>query len=108
MKPFTKTLYGRNHRYPAPEHTRVPKSSNDRDGTRSAKRQENEKIICNSIESNTNKKILDVFHQEADDGIPSHWCVQYFKTDGAGFVECKYFDTWTEANEYAMKYGYND
>ena len=54
----------------------------------------------------SNKTILDIFHQSADCGIPSHWCVQY-KTDSGG-VDYEYFVSWTDANEYAMKYGYND
>ena len=64
--------------------------------------------------TNTNKRdnmgdkiILDIFHQGSDCGIPAHWCVQY-KTEGNPFVDYEYFATHTEANEYAMKYGYND
>ena len=51
--------------------------------------------------------VLDIFHQGAHCGIPAQWCVQYMKV-GATFVEYEYFKTWTEANEFAMKYGYND
>lgn len=55
----------------------------------------------------SDKTILDIFHQSADSGIPPHWCVQY-KTDDSVFAQYEYFATYTEANEYAMKYGYND
>ena len=39
MRAYAKNLHGRNHRYSQPESTRVPKSSDDRKGTRSAVRQ---------------------------------------------------------------------
>jgi hypothetical protein len=52
-------------------------------------------------------KILDIFYQSADAGIPSHWCVQ-LQRDGKSTVDYEYFGTWADANEYAMKYGYND
>ena len=54
----------------------------------------------------SNITILDIFHQGADCGIPSHWCVQY-KTDSGG-VDYECFISWADANEYAMKFGYND
>ena len=34
MKPYCKDLYGRNHRYKTCESKRVPKSSDDRKGTK--------------------------------------------------------------------------
>lgn len=51
--------------------------------------------------------VLDIFHQGTHCGIPAHWCVQYMKL-GATFVDYEYFETYTEANEFAMKHGYND
>ena len=54
-----------------------------------------------------NKIILDIFHQSSDCGIPAHWCVQY-KTKDNSFAKYEHFNTYTEASEYAMKYGYND
>jgi len=51
--------------------------------------------------------ILDIFHQAAQEGIPSHWCVQY-KTEKSGFPQYEYFETRTEASEFAMKHGYED
>ena len=39
MRAYAKNLHGRNHRYSAPESTRIPKSSDDRKGTRSGVRQ---------------------------------------------------------------------
>lgn len=39
MKPFTKDTHGRNHYYHAPKEHKVPKSSNERRGTKSAMRQ---------------------------------------------------------------------
>jgi hypothetical protein len=53
-----------------------------------------------------NKTILDIFHQGADCGTPSRWCVKY-KTDSGG-VDYEYFVSWTDACDYAMKYSYND
>ena len=51
MKPFTKNLHGRNHRYSAPESKNVPKSSSDRIGSRTPVRQEsNKEIIKESID----------------------------------------------------------
>lgn len=55
----------------------------------------------------SSKTILDVFHQSAQEGIPVHWCVQY-KTDDSVFLQYEYFNSHTEANEYAIKYGYKD
>jgi hypothetical protein len=52
-------------------------------------------------------KILDIFQQEADCGIPSYWCVQY-KKNGARCVEYNYFSTLTEAREFASNWGYED
>lgn len=54
-------------------------------------------------------KILDMFYQEGDSfcGIPPCWCVQY-KRGLSSYVEYEYFKSWTEANEWAMGYGYND
>ena len=40
MKPFTKNLHDRNHRYSAPESKNVPKSAGDRIGSRTPVRQE--------------------------------------------------------------------
>lgn len=45
MKPYTKNLHGRNHRYSTPENKRVPKSASERVGTRTEKRQENDKAV---------------------------------------------------------------
>ncbi|MDO6426213.1 hypothetical protein Q4489_04275 [Thalassotalea sp. 1_MG-2023] len=45
MKPFTNDTHGRNHHYYAPKEHKVPKSSKDRRGTRSSKRQENQQVI---------------------------------------------------------------
>jgi hypothetical protein len=53
----------------------------------------------------TKLKILDLFHQEADDGIPAHYCVQYAE-EGKTFVEYEYFTSLTEAREFAAKHGY--
>ena len=39
MKPFTKYTHGRNHYFHAPKEHKVPKSSKDRRGTKSALRQ---------------------------------------------------------------------
>lgn len=52
--------------------------------------------------------ILNVFHQAANDGIPSHWCVQFKNDDTGVYSQYKHFATWTEANEFAMSHGYND
>jgi len=52
-------------------------------------------------------KILDIFQQEADCGIPSHYCVQYI-AQGSTFVEYGYFETLTTAREFAAQYGYED
>lgn len=71
---------------------------------------ENKTSCSNPVErvvSAANRTILDIFHQSADCGIPPHWCVQYRDEDSA-FVDYEYFSSWTEANEYAMQYGYND
>ena len=51
--------------------------------------------------------ILDIFHQSAQEGIPPHWCVQY-KTEQSGFAQYEYFNTSTEAREFAMTHGYED
>ena len=51
--------------------------------------------------------ITDVFHQAAQEGIPPHWCVQYRTYDNA-FAQYMYFNTWTEANEFALEHGYED
>ena len=40
MKPFAKNTFGRNHYFNAPKEHKVPKSSKDRRGTKSAKRQQ--------------------------------------------------------------------
>ena len=53
------------------------------------------------------RRILDIFHQEPQDDILSHWCVQYME-EGKTFVDYEYFGTWTEANEYAQEFGYED
>ena len=45
MKSYTKNLFGKNHRYSAPEDTRIPKSSSDRKGTRSSVRQGDKQLI---------------------------------------------------------------
>lgn len=45
MKPFTKSTHGRDHYYHDPKEHKVPKSSKDRKGTKSSKRQENKSII---------------------------------------------------------------
>jgi hypothetical protein len=52
-------------------------------------------------------KILDIFQQEADEGITSHYCVQYIG-QGSTFVEYGYFATLTSAREFAAQYGYED
>lgn len=51
--------------------------------------------------------VLDIFHQASFEGVPSHWCVQY-KTEDSAFVSYEYFNTHTEAREWAMDYGYED
>ncbi len=51
------------------------------------------------------KRILDIFHQGPQDGIPSHWCVQYMEGES---LDYEYFETWTEANEYTQGFGYED
>ena len=53
------------------------------------------------------KTILDMFHQDSDCGIPSHWCVQFYDNAVEG-LKYEYFHTWTEANEFATSHGYND
>jgi hypothetical protein len=55
----------------------------------------------------TKLKILDLFQQEEDDGIPAHYCVQYAE-EGKTFVEYEYFTSLTEAREFAAKHGYED
>lgn len=52
-------------------------------------------------------KILDIFQQKADEGIPSHYCVQYIGK-GSTFVEYGYFETLASAREFAAQYGYED
>lgn len=49
--------------------------------------------------------ILDVFKQEADYSIPSHYCVQ-FRKQGDTFVNYNYFATLKEANDFASVYGW--
>ena len=49
MKPFTNSTYGRDHYYYAPKEHNVPKSSKDRRGTKSSKRQENNKAIAQEL-----------------------------------------------------------
>jgi len=41
----------------------------------------------------------ETFFQEADDGIPSHWVVQYYKT-GDPWPISKYFSIHSEAIEF--------
>ena len=60
MKPFTKNLHGRNHRYSAPESKNVPKSAGDRKGSRSPVRQEADKEIEKEIEDRRTMKITEV------------------------------------------------
>lgn len=45
MKAFTNDTYGRNHYYHAPKEHKVPKSSKDRRGTKTAKRQADKQLI---------------------------------------------------------------
>jgi hypothetical protein len=52
-------------------------------------------------------RILDIFQQAADDGIPSHYCVQYMEGDDV-FVSYMYFASLTDAREFAGKHGYED
>jgi len=41
----------------------------------------------------------ETFYQGADEGIPSHWVVQYY-IYGKGFPEASYFNTEEEAKEF--------
>ena len=50
-------------------------------------------------------EILDVFKQAAQDGIPSHFAVQYKKPDSV-FVDYEYFDNLEDANQFATEHGY--
>lgn len=52
-------------------------------------------------------KILGIFQQEYDCGIPSHYCVQYI-AQGSTFVEYGYFETLTAAREFASQFEYED
>ena len=45
MKPYTKDTYGRNRYYGAPKEHKVPKSSKDRQGTRTSFRQASKRQI---------------------------------------------------------------
>ena len=50
-------------------------------------------------------EILDVFKQAAQDGIPSHFAVQYKKPDSV-FADYEYFDNLQDANQFAVEHGY--
>jgi hypothetical protein len=45
MKPFTKNLHGRNHRFSVPESKNVPKKTGDRKGTKAGPRFDGKKEI---------------------------------------------------------------
>lgn len=47
------------------------------------------------------KTILDIFHQSAEEGIPSHWCVQYSNDNGVGY---EYFESHKLATKWAGKF----
>ena len=49
MRAYAKNLHGRNRRYSAPESKHVPKSSDDRKGTRSGVRQISNKELVEQI-----------------------------------------------------------
>ena len=45
--------------------------------------------------------VTDVFHQSADDGIPGHWCVQYFDKGWAQYFQSTDYDEvekWVKEN----------
>jgi hypothetical protein len=46
-------------------------------------------------------EITDVFHQSAGDGIPAHWCVQWYE---GGWASYEYFATKDEAVEFALQH----
>jgi hypothetical protein len=45
MKPYVTNTHGRNHHFHAPKEHKVPKSSNDRRGTRSSARQAGQQVV---------------------------------------------------------------
>jgi hypothetical protein len=49
MKAFTSDMHGRNHYSSSPKEHKLPKSSIDRKGTRSSKRQQNKSIIAQEL-----------------------------------------------------------
>ena len=56
----------------------------------------------------TDKLILDIFQEDyCNDADIYRWRVQYQVADSPCILH-KIFETWTEANEFAMNYGYND
>ena len=48
-------------------------------------------------------KVVDVFHQAADCGIPAHWCCQFINNGWADYV---HFATAEEAYEFARNNGW--
>ena len=42
----------------------------------------------------------ETFFQPADDGIPSHWVVQYWENNPGGFPEASYFESMEDATEF--------
>lgn len=52
-------------------------------------------------------RFIKLFYQPSDEGIPSHWCVQYIKPE-AEFVSYAYFGTEDEALQWVrLKFGDN-
>lgn len=59
MKPFTRNLHGRNHRYSMPESKNVPKSSSDRAGSRTPVRAEANTAIKKELDTINTNEILE-------------------------------------------------
>jgi len=53
MKAFTNDTHGRNHYFFAPKEHKVSKSSKERRGTKSSKRQENKVLIAEGLDQRT-------------------------------------------------------
>ena len=53
------------------------------------------------------KIITDIFYQGAQEGIPAHWCVQYY-TSASVFVDYEYFEKYEQALEWAKENGWDE
>lgn len=48
--------------------------------------------------------VTDVFHQGSDDGIPAHWCAQYFE---GGWAQYQRTETYEELEQWIKENAVN-